>query len=278
MRNVVLGAVVLLLACAQGPKGESGQQGPAGPVGPTGPEGARGPHGPPGEAGAVGPAGPQGPPGPVTVIAAADGGSIEVDGGLVIVSGPAGAPGAVGPVGPQGPEGPVGATGPEGVRGPEGPPSGVRVLLADGGVLGVLTGTTFYSYELGCFNELARERPAVGEFLYKSSNCSGVPHVASFLAYRLVGNPPVAEQATMLGQCFKASPGMTGDFRLANPVRPVAGPFLSANRTSNPAWPFTGMTCSQVSVAGPGFAVEQLGRDPSVVFPPAPVEEWTLVP
>lgn len=94
MKRIVLVAVVLnLVACTSGP------QGPQGPTGPQGDAGIQGPAGPPGPAGDAGPQGPMGAmgvPGQVVVLAAADGGALVVDGGVVIVAGPQG------PVGPAG--------------------------------------------------------------------------------------------------------------------------------------------------------------------------------
>ncbi len=101
-----------------------------------GSSGAKGDPGPKGDQGAPG---PQGLPGQVIVLAAADGGSMVVDGGLVIVSGPPGPPGAVVVlnaadggtievsggvayvVGPAGIQGASGAQGPAGIPGAQGP-------------------------------------------------------------------------------------------------------------------------------------------------------------
>lgn len=100
MKRVVLLAVVLILvACTSGPQGPKGDSGPQGPAGPQGDAGVQGPVGPPGPAGDAGPQGPMGAmgaPGQVVVLAAADGGALIVDGGVVIVAGP---PGPVGPTG-----------------------------------------------------------------------------------------------------------------------------------------------------------------------------------
>lgn len=77
--------------------------GAMGPPGPAGADGAQGMAGP------TGPVGPQGIPGPVVVVEAADGGTLSVDGGVVIVAGPAGAQG------PAGANGQPGAAGPSGI-------------------------------------------------------------------------------------------------------------------------------------------------------------------
>ena len=131
MRTLVLiAAATLLVSCQQGPKGDPGAVGPAGPIGHAGVAGPPGPIGPTGDAGATGPegvqgaagpmgapgatgpigdagpAGPQGPagsPGQVVVISSADGGSVVIDGGIAIVSGPRGPPGPVGPYGEDSP-------------------------------------------------------------------------------------------------------------------------------------------------------------------------------
>lgn len=165
-RLVLVVAVVALFGCqpVQGERGEKGDRGPqgerglpgdagekgdvgaqgvmgdAGERGPIGPQGVQGPVGPQGEQGRVGPQGPQGmsgqngDPGSVVVLVAADGGSLTVDGGVVIVAGPQGPrgdPGSVlllvvadggsasfdggiaviaGPVGPQGVQGAAGVS------------------------------------------------------------------------------------------------------------------------------------------------------------------------
>jgi hypothetical protein len=77
--------------------------------------------------GPAGPQGPEGPPGTDYDVAVADGGTLTLDGGVVVVEGPAGA------------QGPQGAEGPQGRAGPEGPPGTATyvVTLADGGTLRV---------------------------------------------------------------------------------------------------------------------------------------------
>ncbi|MCA3011030.1 MAG: hypothetical protein INH41_01380 [Myxococcaceae bacterium] len=107
--------------------------------------GAVGAMGAPGQ---PGPAGPPGAPGPLIVIAAADGGALAVDGGLVIVTGPQGSAGPTGPMGAPGPliviaaadggavavdGGLVIVTGPQGPAGPPGPMGQTLLVLADGG-------------------------------------------------------------------------------------------------------------------------------------------------
>lgn len=130
-------------------------------------QGPQGENGPPGEQGAPGEHGRDGVPGRALLVLA-DGGTIVVDGGVVIVSGPtgpSGEPGAAGrdglpgepgrvvvltvadggtievdggvaivagPAGVAGPQGPVGATGPVGSTGSVGPRGDPGVAGADG--------------------------------------------------------------------------------------------------------------------------------------------------
>lgn len=136
-----------------GAPGVSGERGPAGPAGESGPEGEPGPGGP---AGVQGPAGsvsagdggevvgPTGAPGDGRRIVTIDGGSLHLDGGVVVVAGPQGAmgaPGAAGGVGAMGPPGAAGATGSAGTSaqlsalppGAQCPNGGVLVAGAGGG-------------------------------------------------------------------------------------------------------------------------------------------------
>lgn len=138
-----------------------------------GPQGVTGDQGPQGPAGAMGNVGAMGVAGAVVILQSADGGSLHVDGGVVIISGPkgdsvvlqteptgtncptggvaltqtgvtvyacngvAGQQGADGDAGPQGPPGANGLQGLQGPPGPQGPQGPRRVLLAgDGGVIG----------------------------------------------------------------------------------------------------------------------------------------------
>lgn len=110
MRVFVLIVVLSALACQQGPKGDEG---------------------PPGMAGAHGDAGPQGAPGQVVVLVADDGGSVFIDGGIAIVTGP---PGPAGPAGPQGPPPSIAAAGGLGGSGTASDP----FRIADGGITSVM--------------------------------------------------------------------------------------------------------------------------------------------
>lgn len=102
-RIVVFGAALLVCGCtASGPKGDQG------PVGPPGPQGSMGTAGQVVvlaaadggllivDGGVVLASGPPGPPGSVVVVSTIDGGAISIDGGIVIVSGPAGPQGVQG--------------------------------------------------------------------------------------------------------------------------------------------------------------------------------------
>lgn len=104
-RSTVCLCLLSLAACPsavkgdQGPKGETGAQGPKGDTGPQGSKGEPGDAGPVGEQGPAGDAGSQGPkgdPGQVIIVAASDGGTVAVDGGIAIIQGPMGLPGADG--------------------------------------------------------------------------------------------------------------------------------------------------------------------------------------
>ncbi len=98
--------------------------------------GPPGPAGPPGPVGEPGPLGPQGLPGAIgdLYVSIADGGSLLVDGGLLVIAGPVGPAGPQGVQGPLGPQGAIGATGPQGVQGPAGPslPPGTVLAWAGG--------------------------------------------------------------------------------------------------------------------------------------------------
>lgn len=107
---VLVPMMTTFVGCSQG----KGDQGPAGPQGPKGPKGDMGPQGGNGDAGERG---PQGEPGRVLVIVAGDGGAIEIDAGVAVVSGP---------------------QGPAGMQGPKGEPGSVLVISsADGGSVAV---------------------------------------------------------------------------------------------------------------------------------------------
>lgn len=130
-----------------------GDPGPQGPKGDPGPQGAPGPKGDQGVRGDAGPQGPKGDPGQVVVVVSADGGSVTVDGGLAIITGPtgpAGIPGQTGPAGDAGPQGPQGPKGDKGDQGAQG--AGTRRLLeADGGLVGYIdnSGATWVP-SIGC--------------------------------------------------------------------------------------------------------------------------------
>ncbi len=131
MNRLLVAACAVLVGCQPGAKGDPGPQGPAGPqgsMGASGPQGGPGAQGPSGDAGPAGPPGMNGPPGQVVVLAAADGGSLVVDGGVVIVAGPAGPAGSAGPQGTAG-QSVVGSSEPAGSNCSGG---GVRLVSASG--------------------------------------------------------------------------------------------------------------------------------------------------
>jgi len=98
-------------------------------------------------------------------------------------SGSKGDTGAQGPKGDTGPQGPMGATGATGPRGPAGP-SMPRLLQADGGLVGYLSGTMTYPPGFTCGLVLASFPDAgfgwIGAnsppLYFTSSDCSGQPY------------------------------------------------------------------------------------------------------
>lgn len=202
-------AVAALIGCTQ-----------AGPKGDPGPDGQPGPQGPNGGKGEPGDVGSEGPPGQVVLIAAADGGFVTVDGGLVIVAGPIGPqgpqgvqgpPGDAGAEGPQGTQGPPGDAGPQGPQGGKGDPGSVVVISAadggslvvdgglvivagppgplnvpilrsvDGGVVGYVTGDEVYVIATQCFmdftGEILTPRASTPITSYwTNADCTGTPY------------------------------------------------------------------------------------------------------
>jgi Collagen triple helix repeat (20 copies) len=216
-----------LLACPskEGPEGPAGPAGPAGATGPagsTGPQGARGPAGDAGvqgQTGGVGPQGPQGVAGQVQVVLTADGGTLTVDGGLAIVTGPAGASvtlaaessgsncaaggiavsqgglttyvcnGLRGDAGQQGPQGTQGVQGFQGVPGPR-----LVLLGGDGGVVGPMTsgGLTLLAGADCAATVIDNDLFAIADIAYYAqAACAGAAY-----AYG-VGNGCVAGSATV---------------------------------------------------------------------------------
>lgn len=160
------------VAIVQGPQGPQGQQGPPGAVtiiaaadggtlymdgglaivaGPQGPQGPQGIAGPQGDAGPVGPQGLQGSPGSVVFLSVADGGSVTIDGGLVVVAGPPG-------------------------------PLNVPILrMIDGGIAGYVVGDEVYVSAFRCFmdftGEVVTPRASTPITTYwTNADCTGIPH------------------------------------------------------------------------------------------------------
>ena len=295
MRRVVLVVAVLsIVACTtgpQGPKGDPGPQGPAGPMGSMGSMGAsgqQGPVGPQGDAGPMGAMGVMGAPGQVVVVAAADGGTVSVDGGVAIVTGP------------PGPQGPMGQTlfvlvdggsvtfdggvvvvsGPQGPQGNAGPPGGLRAIGRDGGLLGYSTGTDFYSLRANCFVGSAGASPTTSEtsafVCWTGPNCTGTPHLVDPVGQvRYAGASTLAPLASisLIGRCF-----VTGEtaaltrvpFRLSMPLQRQN--FLSAS--CSVPYPFgaagsPAMQCQpQPGNSAEGFILLRESWDNVSAFPP----------
>ncbi len=198
MNRYFVAACVAFVGCQQGPKGDTGAQGVAGPPGPTGSNGQQGIPGPQGPAGDAGPQGPTGIAGQVVVLVAADGGSVVVDGGIVIVAGPQGPPGQQGA---QGAPGQVviistvdGGTividgGVAIVAGPAGTaaaaprmPFGLRALAPDGGLIAIHTGTDVWSVAHQCFMGLEPFTPGTASRIragvcWTNPDCTGDAYI-----------------------------------------------------------------------------------------------------
>lgn len=266
MRVAVLTFIVFAVSCTQGPRGEPGEAGPPGPSGPAGPAGVAGPAGPQGEPGPTGPAGPVGPRGEVTVIAAADGGSLVVDGGLVIVTGPPGQVGPAGPAGMAGDRGLVGPAGPAGAVGPVGPagPAAPRIYRLDGGVVGWLTSDGYFSESAQCL--ISKVGPAVQVFadrlFFVNSNCTGQAYADLTVVAPTASGP---SYLLGVGRCFYVNTGSTNNtvYRYVNPSIPVTiqtgsilerSPFTPANS------PLT--TCRATTLTNILVPIEALSTDP----------------
>ncbi len=197
----------------QGPQGAKGDPGPMGAAGATGPMGAMGTMGAPGMDGARG---EQGLPGQVVVLQAADGGSLAIDGGVVIIAGPKGdsvllsnepagancarggvaltqsgvtayicnglqgPPGDAGPQGPQGPQGVQGIQGVQGLQGVQGPPGPRRVVVdGNGVVIGPMVGP-FHTFipSAGCAVSLIGQNlfNIPEQSYFPDAGCVGVPY------------------------------------------------------------------------------------------------------
>lgn len=192
--------MALLLSACPGPKGDTGPAGPKGDPGERGAPGSKGDPGEPGPTGDAGPPGPKGEPGQVVVLATADGGSLVVDGGVAIVTGPAGPPGRAG---------------------------GIRVLHPDAGLAGYLFGPDwFWDAANECFMDANGQPPPVTQTVsFESTDCTGTGYFAPI--------PPwIANGATSLAfRCFylpNTNPLRFG--RLAQPA--VKVPFVHRSTRS----------------------------------------------
>jgi hypothetical protein len=148
----------------------------AGPEGPRGPQGLSGTDGQSVTGSSIGPGTDcefggvkyesasgsafvcNGAPGRVLWLDVTDGGTAQLDGGILVVSGPQGPRGDQGQQGIQGAEGPQGIqglqgqAGPQGERGPTGPAGAIRILAADGGTVAfALSPDVFWSPGSQCF-------------------------------------------------------------------------------------------------------------------------------
>lgn len=152
--------------------------------------------------GSQGSLGPQGPPGQALFILVADGGSLAVDAGVVVVAGPLGAPGV------------------------PGPPGGIRVVAPDGGLLGYSTGSDYWVTAAGCFVGIRGLTPVASQLrtniCFTSLDCTGQPYAVNTELLPNGAAPPALPPGP--GRCFLGGKrtGLTSFearyFRFANPV------------------------------------------------------------
>lgn len=238
VRNLFLAGVCLgAIACPAGPKGDPGPDGPKGDPGPRGEPGAKGDRGDRGEKGDAGEPGPKGDPGQVVVIASADGGSVVVDGGLAIVTGP---------------------------RGPAGSSGGVTVRFLDGGVSGYLFGPDwFWDAANQCFMDALGQPPPVAQTVeFESTDCTGTGY---FFPGPVVGN----STTSLAFRCFYL-PNVPRFGRLEQPV--VRVPItIRSTRSVN----FGG--CNTLSPSnGTGVAFHDLPVGPNGEVGGFPTAGWRL--
>lgn len=254
-------ALAFFASCTGGPKGEPGATGSKGDIGNAGPQGDPGPVGPKGDLGMTGPAGPTGA---VSVLSAADGSTVTIDGGVVIISGqpgqqgPVGASGPAGPIGSTGPAGATGPTGPTGAIGPIGPGAGVLVVGADGGVQGVLAGKVFYDTQAHCGIDVNVGEPRV-QLCWTNPDCTGTPYV---LGLSYVDGTLISP--SLVGLCFfgNGNQSLGGYFRLSEPIQRVPTQLWSCYRHNQ------NICDLQTTPATSAYAVVRLSL-PAPSFPPA---------
>lgn len=278
MRVWLVIALVGALACQQGPKGETGLQGPKGETGMPGPKGDQGIAGTQGATGERGPQGEQGPtgqpgiPGQAVVLTAGDGGSLTVNGNIAVVTGPQGVQGATGA------QGQVGGAGPSGLQGPAGPP-GVRVLAADGGLLGFLTGADFWSQEYGCFIGLEPFTPDPNTNIrtsvcFTNPDCTGTPYFQG--ATTNVATPfatPVFVSCSPVGRCFLGSRKGTGSFLESFGFR-LSGPYVRETGLSLYSCSNGNQCVIQSPPVASGYAVVLLNTN--IIRPLVDQENWRI--
>lgn len=259
----------------------AGPQGAVGPVGPQGDAGARGADGQSVTATAVGPSSQcpyggvkydsasgshyvcNGAPGQVVVLAAADGGSLEVDGGLVIVSGPQGLAGVNGAVGATGATGAQGQMGPQGAAGP---PGGVRILHPDGGLVGLMTSpTVFWHAAYECFIPPRSGALVVAvDFIeFDGPDCTGNAFYSGGTpSSTMNGAPP-----DLLMSCFylpSTGPGMGRFGRMEHPRVAVSTTIRSvASRTVN----WSGACSNNAPYTSPAYRFVDLPLNPATNAP-----------
>lgn len=193
-----------------------------------------------GTQGSQGQQGVQGQPGQALFVFAADGGSAAIDGGVVVVAGP------------------------RGIQGFAGPPGGIRVVSADGGLLGYFTGTDFYSLRSNCFTGVdglsPRPLDSFVRLCWTNFGCSGVPYMTGLSMTASFGGPSVSS-ISPVGRCFVGASSPNGGvsfeartYRLVNPLSRVPVVLNSCAVRSGGSWVCTSLAGNP---ATEGFAVTE---------------------
>lgn len=179
MNRLLVAACAVLVGCQQGPKGDTGAPGPTGEKGETGPTGPTGPMGQPGPPGLQG---SPGAPGAATIVQF-DGGTVSIDGGLLIL----------------------------------GPPPTVVVRDANGTFIGVMVGQEVYVPQ-GCSLLLNSITSAP-----VWSSPVGTPATIHWALPNCTGDAFVnaASYQTFRTACF--DDGVGGFWALQRPIAPVGG-------------------------------------------------------